>query len=162
MAVKLKDVLERIEQWKVIATLPFWIVMGIYGAVVWIRSSAQNAVLDEKFLATLAARVRPACIFDSHGAIEADLGAGEYIEDIRVIPAPQIYGFEIVIKAKRHLVYAPLVSAINVDLSPQTATRGKLHEWTIVLAPRSTESRIIGEAGMDTNSVYRFKLEILH
>ena len=162
MTEQLKGFLARIEPWKGVAGVVTAIVVGFYGATAWVRTSAQNAVLDEKFLATLAARVRPACIFDSHGAIEADLGAGEYIEDIRVIPAPRMYGFEIVVKAKRHLVYAPLVSGVNVDLSPQTATRGKLHEWSVVLAPRSTKSRLLLEGGMDTNSVYRFKLEILH
>ena len=159
---KLKGFLKRIEPWRGVVAIIVAVVGTLYGAITWIRNSAQNAVLDEKFLATLAARVRPACIFDSREAIEADLGAGEYIQDIRVKPAPQIYGFEIMIRAKRHLAYAPLVSGINVDLSPQSVTRGKLHDWIIVMAPQSTVSPIIAEGAMDTNTVYRFKLEILH
>ncbi|MGA2180393.1 MAG: hypothetical protein ABSH15_12525 [Verrucomicrobiota bacterium] len=67
------------------------LVIIVSGAIVWIRISAQNAVLDEKFLATLAARVRPTCIFDSRGAVEADFGASDYIEDIQVIPEPKDY-----------------------------------------------------------------------
>ncbi len=162
MTERLKGFLKQVEPWRGVAALIVAIVVGFYGAAAWVHSSARNAVLDEKFLATLAARVRPTCIFNSSGAIEADLGAGEYIEDIRVIPAPQIYGFEILVKARRHLAYAPLVSGVNVDLLPQTATRGRLHDWAIVLSPQSTVSSIITEAPMDPNKVYRFRLEILH
>jgi hypothetical protein len=111
---------------------------AIYGVPAWVHKEAQNAVLNEKFLGTLAARIRPTCVFDSRGAIEADLGAMEYLEDIRVTPAPQVYGFEVVVKANRHLAYAPLVTGISADLFPQSATRGRLHEWRIVLSPSST------------------------
>jgi hypothetical protein len=163
MTNKIRGLLKRIEPWHVLATLVIGALAGLAGASTWVRSSAQNAVLEEKFLATLAARVRPTCIFNSQGAIETDLGAGEYIEDIRVTRVPQIYGFEVQIKAKRHLAYAPLVSGIDVDLLPQSATRGKLHDWIIVLSPNSTTpARITEEGPGDTNGVHRFKLEILH
>jgi hypothetical protein len=118
--------------------------------------------LDETFLTTLAARVRPVCIFDSDGAIEADLGAMEYIEDIHVIPNPQIYSFEVVVKAKRHLAYAPLVTGLDLDLHPQVATRGKLHTWNIMLSPASTTESITTGEPMNTSKVHRFRLEILH
>jgi len=98
--------------------------------------------------------------------IEADLGAGDYVEDINVTPAPDIYGFEVLIKAKRHLAYAPLISAMNVDLFTQTTTREKNNHWRIRLAPQTTINAtylaVGGPTGMDTNSVYHFKLEILH
>src|SRR5260221_1492580 len=51
-------------------------------------SGVCSSDLDEKFLATLSSRVRPVCIFDSRGTIEADLGGGEYIQDIQVTPLP--------------------------------------------------------------------------
>ena len=138
---KAKKWIERVEPWHWLAGSMIAVVLGIYGAIAFVRSEAQNAVLNEKFLATLAARVRPSCIFDSRGAIEADQGASEYVEDIQVVPAPQVYGFEITIKAKRHLAYAPLVSGLDVGLFPQTVTRGKLHDWKIVVSPHSTDRR---------------------
>ncbi len=166
MTDKLKTLLKRVEPWQGVVAIIVAIVGAMYGAMAWVRTSAQNAVLEEKFLATLAARIRPVCIFDSRGAIEADLGAGEYVQDIHVTPAPQIYGFEVVIKAKRHLAYAPLVSALNVDLFTQTVTREKMNDWRILLAPQTTVNATYlaaeGPTAMDTNSVYHFKLEILH
>ena len=159
---KAKKWIERVEPWHWLAGSIIAVVLGIYGVIAFVRSEAQNAVLNEKFLATLAARVRPSCIFDSRGAIEADLGAGDYVEDIQVIPVPQIFGFEIVIKTKRHLAYAPLVTGIDVNLFPQTLTRRKLHDWSIVLSPQSTTTSIITEDPMNTNRVHRFRLEILH
>jgi hypothetical protein len=161
---KLKTVKEYVEPWSFVVGLTIGVGLGISGMVAWIRTSAQSAVMDEKFLGTLAAHVRPTCIFDSHGTIEADLGAGEYIEDIRVTPTPENYGFEVVIRAKRHLAYAPLVTGVDANLFPDSATRGKLHDWKIVLAPNTTLDGfpIGGGPGMDTNKLHRFKVEILH
>jgi len=34
--------------------------------------------------------------------------------------------------------------------------------WDYLIRPNSTESGIITDAPMDTNTVYRFKIEILH
>lgn len=139
---------------------------GLIGAIVglknWVEQTAQQAVLDENFLSTLAKRVRPACVFNSNGAIEADFGASDYIQDIRVIPKPKEFGYVITIKAKRFLYYPPLITGLDVDLLPQSETRGKMYDWEIEVAPNSTVSGIIAEGGMDTNAVHRFKMEILH
>jgi hypothetical protein len=166
MTEKLKALLKRTEPWQAIVAIILGIVGAMYGAMAWVRTSAQNVVLEEKFLGTFAARIRPVCIFDSRGTMLADLGAGEYVQDIQVTPVPKIYGFEVVINAKRHLAYAPLVSAMNVDLFTLTSTRERLNDWKVLLAPQTTiNATYIAAAGpteMDTNSVYQFKLEILH
>lgn len=165
MTEKLKKFLKLIEPWHVLVTLIVLVVGGILGANAWVRSVAQDSVLEEKFLARLAEHVRPTCIFNSRGAIEANLGAEEYIEDVRVTPAPQVFGFEVVVRAKRHLAYAPLVAGLDVALFPQTVTRGRLHDWVIVLSPQNTAPNLWAHTGDEdsyTNTVYRFKLEILH
>ena len=163
MQTKWKQFYATLEPWQKLLAIVVALVTGFYGVTTWVRKEARDAVSDEKFLATLSGRVRPSCIFNSRGAIEADAGAGEYIEDIRVIPAPQIYGFEVVIKAKRHLAYAPMVSGLDVALFPQTIDRGKMYDWDIVLTPQSTLPAFIqGGQDWDSNKVYRFKLEILH
>jgi hypothetical protein len=162
MTGKLTKYLKFIEPWHRLVTLLILVVGGIWGANAWVKKTAHDAVLEETFLTTLAARVRPVCIFDSNGAIEADLGAMEYIEDIHVIPAPQIYGFEVVVKAKRHLAYAPLITGLDLDLHPQAATRGKLHTCNIMLSPASTTESITTGEPMNTTKLHRFRLEILH
>jgi hypothetical protein len=101
------------------------------------RQHSREAVLNEKFLADLGGRVRPICVFDSNGVIEVDLGASEYIDtkNIKVQPAPEIYGFRIAIPAKLHLNYPPLVSGLDVSVFPEKVERGKGHDWNVVLAP---------------------------
>ena len=158
----LNKYLNKVQPWQTFLAIVIAVICGIYGADSWVKTSARNAILDEQFLAKLAMKVRPLCIFNTKGAIEADAGAMEYIEDIRVTPVPKKYGYEIVIKPKRHLAYAPLVSGIDVDLFTESATRGKLHEWIIILDPQSTVSAITTETEMNTNAVHRFKLEMLH
>src|SRR5258706_11091856 len=159
---KLRKWLEQIEPWqKSIATLAA-IIAIVYSLQTWIHSSAQKAVLDERFLTTLAARIRPVYLFDSRGTIEADLGAGDYIDQIQIRPTPKNYGFEIIITPKRHLIYAPLVSAVDVDLFAHTSQRGNKHDWIISMTPQSTVSHLLLDNQFDTNAVYHFKLEILH
>jgi hypothetical protein len=73
MIRSLKRFLDRVGPLQGLITLILLVAGVMYGAAAWIHKTAQDAVLDEKFLATLAARVRPTCIFNSQGAIEADL-----------------------------------------------------------------------------------------
>ena len=162
MSGKLKGFLKQIEPWQVLLALVATIVGTILGAHAWVRNVAQDAILDEKFLSTLAARVRPTCIFDSRGAIETDLGVSDYIQDLKVTANPTNYTFTIEVEAKRHLAYPPLITAVDVDLYTVSATRGKMHSWTIVLSPNSVVQQLWGDAALDTNAVHRFKLEILH
>jgi hypothetical protein len=137
----------------------------IWSAGLWIDGRARDAVLnDEKFLKTVASQVRPICIFNSNGTVELNQGADEYLdlERLEVKPAPEIYGFNITLHGKRHLNNPPLVSGVDVNLFPEKVERGKGFDWNIVLVPRSTASHIVTEAGMDTKTVYRFKVEIVH
>jgi len=57
MTEKLKAFLKRTEPWQGVIAIIVGIVGALYGATAWVRSSAQNAVLEEKFLATLAGRI---------------------------------------------------------------------------------------------------------
>jgi hypothetical protein len=68
------------------------------------------------------------------------------------------------VRGKHHLDHAPIVTGLNAGLYAEkvTPTPGSMNDWTILLAPQSTVGFIITEAAMDTNAVYRFRLEILH
>ena len=140
------------------------LVLAFFAGRAWVENTARNAVLDEKYLTTLSGRVRPVCIFDSNGSIETDLGASDYIEDIKVTPNPPVFGFDVTVKAKRHLAYPPLIIGVNANLFQEKAIRRKMNDWNILMTPNSPISgAIIGEGGgFPTNYVYRFKLEILH
>lgn len=158
----------RIELWKfyvgILAAVLIGICSGIITTFGFIRGWAQSAVQNEKFLGTLAAQVRPTCIFDSRGTLLNQFGTEDYISNILVTPIPKDYGFEIKVNGKKHLDNAPIVTGLNVGLYEAQAepTPGTMNDWTILMIPQSTVSAILGEANMDTNGIYKFRLEILH
>jgi len=141
-------------------------IAGAVTVYIWcdarITTAARNAVLNERFLGELAKQVRPTCVFNSKGVIETDLGTADYLEKIRLKFAPAVYGIEIMLDCKKHLAYAPLVTCLNADLFTVTVDRMAPNGWDYLIRPNSTESGIITDAPMDTNTVYRFKIEILH
>ena len=63
----------------------------------------------------------------------------------------------ITLHGKRHLVNAPLVSAVDVNLFPDKIERGQGYDWNFLLVPRSTFTGIRDEADMDTTKVYASK-----
>lgn len=107
-----------IKPWHVLLSLTVLAAGLIITGRNWIINLAQSAVTDGKFLGTLPGRVRPTCIFNTRESIEDDHGTQEYIQKIDAKPLPQFYGYEVVIHAKRHLVYAPLVTGLDVSLFP--------------------------------------------
>ena len=95
-------------------------------------------------------------------AIEADLGTSYYIQNIRVIFQPSTYGLDIEVDCKRHLGYAPLVTCVNSDISATSVRRSPPNGWKFTMRPSSPIGGFATEDSMDTNLVYRFKLEVLH
>src|SRR6266545_6867172 len=99
MIKKVNELLNKVEPWQKLAALLITILGAYFVVSAWVRSTARDAVLDEKFLASFSARVRPTCIFTTSGAIESDLGASEYVDEISVVPVPSVSGFEVRVKA---------------------------------------------------------------
>ncbi len=154
----------RVELWKFFTGLVCGLILAGVTMYAHIRTSAQNAVQTEAFLRTLAAQVRPTCIFDSHGTLIDDFGAGDYIENIHVTPNLTNYGFEVSIKGRRHLEHSPIVAGLNVSLFPEVIRRtpGTENDWTILMSPQNTFPALLAEPSLDTNFVYEFRLEIIH
>ena len=164
-AVRLR---EKLEPWQKLISVTgtlIGFVAGLFGGgfavATYIKTNAQNAVLDEKFLGKISAQIRPSCIVTSKGSVESDKGAMEHLNDFDVIFHQQAYAIELIIKPKHHLANPPMVTSLNSDLSSSLITRGKLHEWSVSMRSQSTLPIIITEQTMDTNKVYRFLVEIL-
>jgi hypothetical protein len=135
----------------------------LWAATVWVDSRVEKAVLDEGYLRTLAARVRPSCIVNTRNTVELQHGAEDYIDTVVVTPSPGVNGYDLLIKAKRHLAYAPLVTALNVSLHPQVTERQDGHNWKITMTPQLTYSPLTTDnGGFNTNVVHRFLVEVLH
>jgi hypothetical protein len=158
-----KKFIEEVQPWQIVAGAITAIVLFLIGAHAWVSKVARDAVQEEKFLASLAERVRPTCIFTSREAVEADNGTADYIQKISVTPYPEKYGFKVTITAKRHLKYAPMVQCLDANLFAESTVRSGMHDWVITLTPRTTTNLLLADDGApNTNEVYRFKLEILH
>jgi len=158
-----RQLADRLSPWQLV--IGFLIGVMCAGVTMWfnIRSAARDAVTEDKFLGELAAQVRPSCIFDSKEAVLADFGANDLIESIKVKEAPQIYGFEITIRFKKHLANEPIINGLNVNLYPESVTRGSMNTWTFVMTPASTLPSLLAEGyGEREKRIYKFKLEILH
>ena len=108
--------------------------VAIYTVTGWVENTARNAVLNESFLESLANQVRlPMVVFNSSGAVEAELGAEEYIDtkNIKIEPVPDLFGFKITLHGKRLLPKPPLVSSLDVNLYPKKIEAGKGYDWNI-------------------------------
>lgn len=123
---------------------------------------ARKAVLNEKFLGELATKVRPTSVFNTKQTIEYDAATADYVSEIHVVPVPDKYGYEITVVAKRHLAYPPLVNSIDANLYPTKINRGEKHTWKYLMIPNPNTGTFLSSEQMDTNAVFRFKLEILH
>lgn len=159
---KLKAWWEKYEAFWILLGVVITIVGGVLGATAYIKSTAENAVLDERFLAKLSAKVRPSCILNSKGTVEADLGAMEYVTDFQIKVVPERYGFEILLTPNRHLAYPPQITSIDSDVVSSEVVRGAKYDWRILMIPQSTTKTLVTQDDMDTNQVYRFRIEILH
>jgi hypothetical protein len=138
------------------------IIGAIYGAGLWIDSRARDAVLDERFLRDLAGKIRPSCTFDSAGVILSDAGASELIESIKVKNRPQVFGYEVAVQFKKHIANEPLLSGVNINLLPETVTRGPSHTWTFLLTPAWTSPAILDPDSTNEIRYCKFLLEMLH
>lgn len=150
-----------LSSWQLLVGVIIGLATGVGATWLNIRSAARDAVTDERFLGSLAEKVRPTCIFDSKGAILSDVGASDLIDSISVKHVPENYGFEVVIKFKKRLVNEPIVSGLSVNLFPETVTRGPDNTWTFALTPASTLPALLTDGGPPTPPAGKFKLEIL-
>lgn len=126
--------------------MPHYGFLHEHGVDTHLRQYAETQRLDLQFLST-------------------PMRSSDYVESIHVKPLPAIFGYEIIVHAKQHLAYAPLMTATDVDLFSQPGSRTNAfgpNDWRFVVGPFSTTSAITAISALDTNAVHHFKLEILH
>jgi len=149
--------------WKtyIAAAGAIWLVG--YGFIQFVDSRARHAVTDEKFLTEIALKIRPTCVFNSRNSVLAESGTEGYLSGIDVKPLPEKYGFRISLGFNKHLQNEPILTCIDANINVEKAERGQMHDWIFEMIP-STKGQmyLTSEDLMNTNHVYRFKLEIIH
>ena len=125
----------------------------IYGAAAWVDSRIDKALSNPQTLQAIAARVRPAVVFDSKGSIVADQGGLEYLLKIEVLPGDGSVPREIVVTPRTFLPVPPLLESLDEPALNATSERGKGIEWRFTLS---------GGGYVESGAINpRFRLEIL-
>lgn len=102
------------------------VVLSALGAFVEWR--IERRLLQPDLAREIAARIRPALIFDANETILADQGAGSYIESIRVT-SEESGLTKIVVTPRRHLASAPWLDCLSQPGAQVRWERGHGHDW---------------------------------
>ena len=152
---KVRKLQVTVEPWQWLVATILVVVSGYFGFQAWIRSVATDAVLNEKFLGELAAKVRPSCVFDFNGSILAEVGTQDYVSRIRV-ETNGGWSYFVFVDCKRHLNYPPIIQYLNKPLHTVESVRSTGYGWKITM----NTGVLVTEDYPTNNPLY--KLEILH
>jgi len=135
------------------------VILGIIFFPFYIEDRIEKIVLDklkdQDILQQIASQVRPSIIFDHHGVIQSDSGAGQYIESINV----DMSGGEpntIIISFKEHLNSTPILECINDNIDVTSKKMNK-SDWLFEL---SSPSYVVFENSPEKKE-WLFRLEII-
>lgn len=124
--------------WSKVVSLIVAIVVGVYGAVTFIDNRIDKKLAEASTLRKVAELVRPSCIFDERGSILFDSGAMQTIEEIKVedIGKEQTGGklpFRVIVRPKRLLTHAPLISVLDTFSVDIAVERGPKFDWVYTI-----------------------------
>jgi hypothetical protein len=131
-----------------------------FGIDSYIDSKIEGKLENPAFINKVAKSMRPSVIFDINGSILSDMGAMQYIEDIKVdVNEPLRY--DIIVSPKKFLSVAPILECL--DEQPKIIVkRGKKFDWIYELYE---PSRLVVESpeppkGVETVGL-RFRIEVI-
>ncbi len=132
------------------------IVLIMFGFYIEDRTEKNvlDKLKDQDILQQIASHVRPSIIFDHHGVIQSDSGAGQYIESINV-EMGDVEPNKIIISFKQHLNSTPILECINdiIVVTPEKMKSGWLFEL-------SSPSYMVFESSPERKE-WLFRLEII-
>ena len=107
--------------------------MLIWKTADWIQESVDKSVSaklsDDSVLRQIAAKVKPSLIFDGRESIISDMGAAQFVKDIRVIKRTKDGWIErIQIDFTRPFSSAPILTALH-DSVGVYSERGRMFSW---------------------------------
>jgi len=138
---RIKDYAMTDEQPKITGWTIFKGFLWILGAVgvlyafhLHIKQVVQDYPNSPEFMRKVASQVRPSVIFDGKGSVVADLGAMQYIAEIKVqIGKDPTYPEKIIVTPTKHLPQAPLLQVVDENSFHIKAERGMKYDWVYTL-----------------------------
>jgi len=115
----------------------FTVIAGIHGLQSMIDARVDEAVSNPEFVRRVATHVRPYLIFDVNATIHADMGAGQYLDDLTVEFTPYVQGKQtmiITVTPKEHLAYTPIIEPMGAYEVAMISERGEGHSFIYELA----------------------------
>jgi hypothetical protein len=109
-------------------------VAVLYSFHMHIKQVVQDYVNSPEFMRKVASQVRPSVIFDGKGSVIADLGAMQYIAEIKVrVGKDPLCPERIIITPTKHLSQAPLLQVADENSFHIKAERGVKYDWVYTL-----------------------------
>lgn len=139
----------------VLAGIAVFLFVSYHGFNSYIDWRIDNRIKNSDFLHQLARHVRPSLVFDDNGSIIADMGAIQYISDIKVSKGDK-NSVLIIISPNEYLGVEPVLEALDAEYSIH-AKRGQKFDWIFNLYPIQ---QLVMELSPERDNE-RFRLEII-
>ncbi len=129
---------------------------GIYVIINYVDMRIEDKINDPRFINKMTQNIRPSAVFDENDSILADMGAMQFINDIKVKKRGNDQ-IEITISPKAFLGIAPILSSIDSDYIVGVPKRGAKFDWVYRLNRAvqwvSGKAEIVG--------LHRFRIEVV-
>jgi hypothetical protein len=132
-----------------------FLFVSYHGLNSYIDWRIDERIKNADFLSGLARRVRPSVVFDDNGSIIADMGAIQYISDIKVSKGEKD-SVIVIITPNEYLGVEPVLEALDAEYSIH-AERGKKFDWVFRLY--AIQQLVIESSPQRDNQ--RFRLELI-
>jgi hypothetical protein len=132
-----------------------FLFVSYHGLNSYIDWRIENRIKNADFLREVARRVRPSLVFDDKGSIIADMGAIQYISDIKVSEDAKD-SIQIIIIPNEYLGIEPVLEALDAEYSIH-AERGTKFDWIFKLY---AIQQLVAEPSPQRRNE-RFRLELI-
>ena len=132
-----------------------FLFVSYHGLNNYIDRRIDNKINNSDFLHELARHVRPSLVFNDNGSIIADMGAVQYIIDIKVSKGDK-NSILIIISPNEYLGVEPILESLDAEYSIH-AKRGPKFDWIFNLY---AIQQLVMESSPDRDNE-RFRLELI-
>jgi hypothetical protein len=131
------------------------VILGLWGLDAYLDHRVETKINNPEFIKKVATQVRPSLIFDTSGSILVDIGAIQYISDIKVDTEKRFPYLpkKATVVPKSYLSHAPIMTFIDPVDTIIKAERGASISWIYSFD-------ITGHVAREESEKTRLRLEV--
>lgn len=133
----------------------FAVIGGLLLLTKYIDYEIDIKVNDSAYIKKVSSTIRPSVIFDQKGSILADMGAMDYIDDIKINKRGELL-LEIKVSPRKFLAMPPVLECLDGSYAVDTK-RGNKFDWIYEL--KGVQHPVTDKSAIISNE--RFRLEVL-